>query len=113
MKIKIIEDGTIESLHMIDPDTGCDIIDDMVGNFGGHEHFKWVEDEGYFLSSRENYEWWNRVISAHQQMYNRIAELRCEFGPEAVFFAIGNAGDCDFEDYPAAVNQALNEAFSG
>ena len=71
----------------------------------------WDDDEQEYSCSSEEFDFWADLIEKHQLIYNRIDELSSMHGRDAVYAAIGDAGDCDVEDQPASISAALDEAF--
>lgn len=112
MKIKIVETGEIETLSMMQPGNGCDWSEDFIGNAGGFEKdFVYDHETGIYTAEQETFNWWDKVVSAHRALEERIYDLKQEHGSDAVHEAIGDAGNTDLEDMPAAINAALDAAF--
>lgn len=68
MKLYIKETGTIKTLEIIDPKTGCNYISDFIGKIPESEHK--LEKAG-----RDDYEWLADIVRHHQDLRNRIHEL--------------------------------------
>lgn len=113
MQIIINETGATETLTMINPDSGVDCVVDFIGNTGAlaNGEIVWDDDHGTYRCDQNTYDWWERVIAAHEAMEQRIDELEIEHGKDTVQKAIGNSAECDLEDVPTYVNRALNDAF--
>ena len=113
MDIIIKETAAVETLSIIDPDSGIDYISDFVGNAGGFAdgQFEWDEELGAYVCAQDRFDWWDAVVAANQALEDRIHDLVQEHGAEKVYAAIHDAGSVDLEDNAANVNQALDEAF--
>jgi hypothetical protein len=113
MKIIIKESQEAKELNLIDPETNTNWIGDFVGNTGALEDGQFVYDEetDVYAADWDTYLWWEEVVAAHQDLDDRIHELKQKHGSNAVSKAIGDAGDCDLEDRAAAINGALDETF--
>ncbi len=115
MDIRIRETDKLENLSIIDPKTGVDYISDFIGNAGGLTDgqfelyvYEWVADDDFYACDQETYEWWADVVDAHNNINSRIFELSSEHGSETITEAIGDAGNCDVKDQPAAIDYALD-----
>jgi len=111
--MRVLVNGKIEALELIDPKSGVNCAADIIGNYGGLSdgQFRYNEDAGAYECSPETFEWWRRVLADHQALENRIAELVEEHGSDAVYSVVHSVGDYDLEDQPAAINAALDAAF--
>ena len=110
MKLYIKESGSIETLSIIDPKTGCDYIFDFVGNTGALEREFEKTDKADFVVNQADYDWWAKVVADNQALEFRIAELVEECGYDRVMTALQGVS-CDLEDYACAAHTALNEEF--
>lgn len=113
IKVKISETNQDESLELLDTETGVDCTTDIIGNYGGLTDGQFVYDDAtdIYQCSQETFIWWDRVLHEQQELNNRIAELRKEYGSEQVQEALNAVGDYDLEDQAAAINEVLDEAF--
>jgi len=113
MNIIIKETGEKETLALIM--NGVDCSKDVIGNhdgFGSDDHqFEYDADIDAYVATQDTFDWWNKVIADQQGLEDRIADLKAEHGSDAVYSAIGNAGDCDLEYHASAINAALDEVF--
>lgn len=112
--MNIVINGTekVETLSIIDSN-GIDFTDDLIGNYGALSdgQFTYDADADVYRCDQDTFDWWATVLAAEQELDDRIADLAEEHGSDAVYNAIGTAGDCDLEDQAAAINAALDEAF--
>jgi hypothetical protein len=123
MEIVIKETGAVETLLLIDSKTGCDWFNDLVGNhdgFGDDPEGKFVKetdedglDTGRFVTSQENFDWWEDIVTKMDELERRIINLRQEFDYYLVEETVIEAGrgNTDLEYYPSIVHQALDEEF--
>ena len=89
MEIVIKETGEVETLLLIDSKTGCDWFNDLVGNHDGFNDdpeygFAKEKDEdgfdtGRFVTSQENFKWWENIVSEMDELEKRIVNLSEEF----------------------------------
>lgn len=114
MKIIIKETYEVKTLSIIDPKTGVDYIEDLIGNTGAltNGQFTWDEYFDAYFCDQDTYDWWSNLVAEQQLLKERIHNLVREHGEEAVYEAIDKAGCVDLEDYAANVNRALDEAFA-
>ena len=113
MEIVIKETGAVETLLLIDSKTGCDWFNDLVGNHDGFNDdpeygFANEKDEdgldtGRFVTSQENFEWWENIVSEMDDLEKRIVNLSEEFGYYKVKDVVmdAGAGNSDLEYYPS------------
>ena len=123
MEIVIKETGAVETLLLIDSKTGCDWFNDLVGNHDGFNDdpeygFAKEKDEdgfdtGRFVTSQENFKWWENIVSEMDELEKRIVNLSEEFEYYKVKDVVmdASAGNSDLEYYPSIVHQALDEEF--
>lgn len=111
--MRVLANGKIEVLELIDPRSGNNCAADIIGNHGGFIDGQFVYDEenDVYHCTPETFKWWKRVLSDHQAMEDRIAELIEEHGSDKVYEVVNGVGDYDLEDIPAAVHAELDEAF--
>lgn len=111
--MRVLVNGKIEVLEMIDPKSKVNCATDIIGNNGGLSdgQFRYNEEADAYECTPETFEWWKRVLADHQAMENRIAALVEEHGSDAVYEVVNGVGDYDLEDQPAAIHAALDEAF--
>lgn len=123
MEIVIKETGAVETLLLIDSKTGCDWFNDLVGNhdgFGDDPDGKFVKetdedglDTGRYITSKDNFYWWEDIVCQIDDVNNRIDNLKNEFGVERVDEVVYqcNYGNTDLEYYAAELNRWLDDEF--
>lgn len=113
MKIIIKETAAVETLSLIDPNSGVDYITDFIGSAGALDgQFVWSAECGaYYVGDQNTFDWWAVVINAQQALNDRIHELSKEHGAETVYQVIDAAGSVDLWEHAPSANQALDEAF--
>jgi len=113
MKIRIVEKSASETLSIIDPRSGCDYITDFIGNTGAlaDGQFTYDEDQDAYICDQDTFDWWERVVNDNQELEDRIYDLVNEYGSEALYGVINDAGNFELEDHAASINQALDDAF--
>ena len=123
MEIVIKETGAVETLLLIDSKTGCDWFNDLVGNHDGYNddpEYGFAEekdedglDTGRFVTSQENFDWWENIVSQMDDLERRIENLRMEFGGSRVDWIVMESGSgyVDLENYTDVIHQALDEEF--
>ncbi len=112
MNIIIKETGARHELSIIDPANGVDWINDLVGNTGAFDReFSERTDEGEYILSSEDYEWWSEVVDGLQAAHDRIYELKEIHGSDAVYAVLESTGDVDLEQQAGEIMNALDEAF--
>lgn len=109
MKVFIKETQEVKELSIVD-ENGIDWTGDFI-NVSVRDEFSFNDDEGYYETDLESYEWWERIIEEHQKLNDRIHELKEEHGYDAVYEVIKDAYEVDLEDQPASVHAALDEVF--
>lgn len=120
MRIVIKETGEEKCLSLTDPQTGCDLVDDFIGNTGAigypGQHDACIniwfdpETEAFFTDS-ENFIWWENVVSEMQEFENKKYDLTQKYGIDAVYDAIGDSMLCDIEHQASNGLTALRDAF--
>jgi len=110
--MKVIVNGKKEVLSLVVNGTEC--VGDFIGNYGAlaDGQFTYDEDQGVYLCDPETYDWWAKVVSDHQALEDRLAELRDQYGADRVRDVLASVGNYDLEDEAAAINEALDEAFA-
>ena len=93
----------------------------MVGNHDGYSDdpeygFAEETDEdgletGRFVTSQENFDWWENIVSNMDDLERRIENLRMEFGGSRVDWIVMESGSgyVDLENYTDVIHQALDE----
>jgi hypothetical protein len=104
MKVKIKETGKIETLSVIDPQTGCCYVSDLIGNADGFSQFERDEASDTWLCDQETFDWWLNYIRATEKSDAMVEELKDVLGSDLVFEMVADACDgVEFGDLPFAV----------
>ncbi|TVX85542.1 hypothetical protein [Paenibacillus agilis] len=113
MIVQIKETGNQATLGIIDSGTGVNFVTNFIGNTGALNdgQFTWDEDKKAYICLQKTYDWWKKVVSDNQALNDRIEELKEVHGAARVQEVVESADETDLEDYAAAVNRALDEAF--
>lgn len=117
MKIFITDTNKTEFLGLIDHVTGCDYVQDFIGNHGGlnpkekDSGFHYNQDTEMWETNQAEFDWWKKVIDDIQALEYRIEELSKIHGKEKVYEVIHNVS-ADLEDYCWIANSDLDEAFN-
>lgn len=113
MKVIIRETRKMEQLQMLDNETGTDCTIDIIGNYGGlNGQFVYDEESDVYHCNQDTFVWWERVLDEQQELNDRIAELKKEYGSERVQEVLEAVGDFDLEDQANEINAALDETFA-
>lgn len=109
MKITIIETGEKAELSIIDPKSGCDWTNDLLGNYDELPDYN--DDDDTYHMAQDTYDWWDDLIKNYQ-----AADVRCY---EILDDLTGNHYDnmldeihninCDLEDLPSIINAICDE----
>jgi hypothetical protein len=77
MTVQIRETGEIIELSLIDPKTGCDYVEDFIGNTGAfnREFAVYDADNDCYIAYDDDVEWWQTVISVHAHVDSVIAAI--------------------------------------
>jgi len=112
MEIMIIEDGKIEQLNLISPDTGVNYISDFIGNAGGFDGGKieYDEDNEIHYCTRAEFNWWKKVVADEQKLNDRIYDIQQAFGVDYLFYLFSKI-NVDIEDHAKTVNAILDQHF--
>lgn len=64
MNVKIQETGKIETLGIIDPNSGVDWINDLIGNANALNdgQFVWSDEDDAYIANQDTYDWWAQYI---------------------------------------------------
>lgn len=113
MKVRIKETGSLETLSIIDPASGCDYVADYIGNTGALSDGQFARsgDDDVFECDQDTYDWWSAVLDRQAAVDERVESLKQEHGWERVYKALDGVDSVDFGDQPAAVMAALYEEF--
>ena len=106
MEIKIIETGKMVNLNIIDPRSGCNWINDLMGNHG--ELPPYDEDNNYYIMSQDDYNWWHDLTTAYQKADYRYDSLTDVLMGDEYLNLVNdyqNLSYNDLEDYPSVLNE--------
>lgn len=111
--MRVLVNGKIKKLEIIDRKNGVNYAADLIGNHGGFidGQFRYNEEADAYECTPETFAWWKRVLADHQALEDMIAELIEEHGSDTVYEVVDSVGGYDLEDQPAAIHAALDEAF--
>lgn len=103
-QIRIIETGEIKALNILDPKTGLDWSGDLLGNYDAcSEH-----DGENWMMPKESYDWWERVMAEYEDADYAVEDYRKSLVDDREFYGIiAQATDCDLEDMPRAMMEAI------
>lgn len=111
MDITIIETGEQKTLSIIDPKSGCDWTQDLMGNHGALPEYD--DDTDSYQMSIDDFEWWDDLIERYQaadDRYHAIAsDLDWEERAEFEEMVSSHTGGVDLETHPDALQQACDE----
>jgi len=107
--MKILVDNKIEELEIIDPKTGCNYEQDLIGNADGFDGFDSYDQELHTMTG-ESFGWWSTYIDVEQDLQNRIYDLRNRLDDTDDFDrdAIG-AGDGDYETMQSNLSDVVEK----
>lgn len=74
--------------------SGVDYSGDFIGNTS---HGMQKDEEGRYIATPEDLEWWQRVMSEHEEMNELINEYSDKYGFETVFKALNQDGALDVD----------------
>ena len=101
----IINDQERELRYDVD---GIDISGDFIGNtYHGMEQ----DEEGRYLASPEDFEWWQSIIAAHEKMDNAIAAYKALHDADQVDQVVEDWANGDYEAHPHQVEMGLVQTF--
>lgn len=97
--------GQIKTLEMRD-DNNIDWSNDFIGKTA---HGMANDEEGNYIATEEDYQWWKDMIAAYQKMESLIEEYKEKFGCEEVdeWLQKSFAFEVDLEDMPKSVKREL------
>lgn len=103
--VQFIVAGKVTEVSMID-DNGIDWSQDFVGN---NSHGMVKDDEGRYIVTEDEAEWWQGAIEMHKEMESLIVSYRHKYGSDLVDDVLNrsHAFDGDMETHPFFVMQAL------
>ena len=95
-----------EALQMLV--NGIDFSGDFIGNTA---HEMDTDEEGRYIASQEDYDWWKNVINQHQKMEMVIAHYKSRFDADEVDRVVQDWIDTDLDNQPNQVLLGLEQAF--
>jgi hypothetical protein len=105
---KFLVNGQVKEIKM--HFNGIECSADFIGNT---HHGMGLDDEGRYVASQEDYEWWVKVISDHEAMEDTIARYKeAHDDPDEVDRMVQSWIGVDLEDQPAQVRLGLEMSFS-
>ena len=112
MDIKIIETGETEELTLVDPKSGVNWINDLMGN---HGVLPSCNDEGVYLMSQDDYDWWADLTTQYQNADNRYHDLLTGLNGDTYDALLDDAQNInvDLEHFPYALNNVCDEYEEG
>ena len=114
MQVIIKETGNRETLTLIDHKSGCDWVQDLIGDHDAlGRQFVFNAEQDAWEVSQADYDWWARVIFRMQKLDDRIERISQMDTDKNVYDVILFAGDPDLEYHAASVNAELDDAFGG
>ncbi|MCP4651186.1 MAG: hypothetical protein GY853_14055 [PVC group bacterium] len=108
MKVKIKETGKAEELIIINPETGTEWSDDLIGGTlaTSDGQFVWDDEEQIYVSDQENYDWWETYLEEYENAENRKYNMELT---EAEEIYINNNIHVEFNDIPSVTEQLLDD----
>ena len=97
--------GQIKKLEMRDSNN-IDWSNDFIGNTA---HGMGHDEEGNYIATEEDYQWWKDMIAAYQEMESLIEEYKEKYGRDEVdeWLQKSSAFEVDLEDQPKSVKREL------
>ena len=108
MEIVIRETGERGNLDIIDPATGTNWTNDLMGNYGALPEY---DDEiGAYLMTQEDFDWWSDLIERYQAAIDKYCEVKSTLDGEEYDRLVREVGniDCDLEDYPTLMQEIID-----
>lgn len=107
MKITIIETSEKEELKIIDPESGVNWANDLLGNHGALPDY---DDDTYHMSQAD-YDWWDDLITDYQAADDILSDIMSELNEDDQDLANKEIYeiDCDLADYHGMVNQFCDQ----
>lgn len=109
MEITIIETNEKTELSIIDPKSGCDWTNDLLGNH--NELPDYNDDDDTYHMSQKSYDWWADLIENYQEADDRSNEMLNNLEGDNYDNMLTEIQDinCDLEDLPANINAICDE----
>lgn len=109
MNVTIIETGETATLKIIDPKSGTDWTNDLLGNHGALPDYN-DETDSYHMP-HDDYNWWSDLIDRYQTADDRYHELLRSL-PESAYVELQEAAfgiGCDLENFPESLQAICDE----
>lgn len=87
---------------------GIDISNDFIGNTA---HNMAIEEDGSYVASKEDFNWWKKVIEEHERLDMIVAQYQEEFGKDEVNDTVYSWASYDYETNPAQILMGLEKRF--
>lgn len=104
--VTFIVNGSEKTLKM--RVNGIDISGDFIGNT---DHGMAHDEDGNYVASQEDFDWWKNTIEQHQEMEAAIKQYKDANAPEVVDQVVQDWIGADLGDQPAQVLMGLKKAF--
>ena len=112
MQVIIKETNSRETLTLIDHKSGCNWVQDLIGNADAlGRQVVWDDDQGAWLCTQETFDWWDSLIADMQQLDYRVAKIAQMDTEKNIYEVIAYIDGNDLETYVARVQQEIDEAF--
>lgn len=107
MTTRFVVDGQEKEVEMLV--NGVDISGDFIGNT---VHGMKTDEEGRYIATREDYDWWVETIGQHEEMEALIAIYKAVRDPDSVDAIVNDwIGGVDLEDQPGQARLGLETNF--
>lgn len=109
MNVKIMETGEMTELNIIDPASGANWIQDLIGNANALNdgQFVWSEDDDAYIASQGTFDWWVKYIDDTNATLEDVSNLADDLDIDASI--IWDRIDHDTDgDYGAHRSRAIN-----
>lgn len=109
MKITIIETEKKEELSIVDHKSGCNWINDLMGNHDALPEYN--DDDGTYHMSQDDYDWWKDLTANYQKADDRSCELLLGLSDnenEKMTNELQGIS-CDLEDLPGCINDICDD----
>jgi hypothetical protein len=104
---EFVVDGKAKQLEMVVD--GIDISNDFIGNTS---HGMATDEDGRYIATQEDYEWWKNAINKNQQMEELIAYFKETNDSDEVDRVVQDWIGSDLETQFSQVKLGLNRNFS-
>lgn len=71
--MKILVNSKIRDLTIIDPKTGCEWTQDLIGNADGFDGYD--DDQEMYYMDMDTFIWWDQYITKEEKLQNRVYKL--------------------------------------